>query len=180
MEIYLFFINFIGISIILSLFTFFDIKFRIISKKILKISIILSFLSNFFEICWNSNNLFSYIITKLSVVFIITLFSFLLFSLNLIGGGDGKIAIISFTFIPFQYILIFSSLFLIFFTIFLINIANLYQLYKKDLFYSDIFIKKENPVILILNKENNKSSYIFPFTLPYTFAYLISFILSII
>jgi len=124
-------IDFIFIAIILIFSLYFDLKFRRISNKHLKIFYLISLILNFLEF-WIFYKIFLLFIILKFLIFILTfLISLLLFSLKIIGGGDGKLIILIFLTHPIKYLefglillffLLFSLLFFIFFfSNFLIN-----------------------------------------------------------
>ena len=118
----IFFIDFISITIILFISLYFDLKFRRISNRALKIFFLLGLILNYLEFSVFYKNFLLFLILKILIFFFIFLISILLFSLRIIGGGDGKLIILTFIIHPikylnFKFVLLFFLLFTLFFLI---------------------------------------------------------------
>jgi Flp pilus assembly protein protease CpaA len=182
MKLYLIYIfDFIIIMIILCSAVSFDIKFRLIPNRIIKIYVIFSILFNFLESFYYIDFFLGYILLKFALIISISLICILLFSIHIIGGGDGKLAIISFSLIPFEFLSSFFQFFLFFFTIFLILAVSIFDIWKKDtdLFYFKGWIKYRISFTLPRNKQKKQEKNTFPLTVPYTISFFISFLILI-
>jgi len=176
MEINLFLVylfGFIGVIIILASSIFYDIKVRFIPNKILKYGFMVSFLFNLIESFWYMNRITSYIFLKLITLLFIFVFCLFLFSINLIGGGDGKLVIISFLMIPVESIPNFFSYFPLLFIFFLFLIINIFIIQNGEiiLFYQENFLKKRNSILYLTNFFQSSDKIVFPLTVPYSLAY---------
>ena len=175
----IYFFDFIIITSILCSSVFFDMKFRLIPNRIIKIYVILSILFNFLESFYHIDYFLAYILLKFTVIVNTSFICIFLFILHIIGGGDGKLAIISFSLIPFKFLSSFFLFFIFFFWIFLILSASVFEMWKKDvnLFYFKEMMKHMNsfgcPIYEQKKPEKNK----IPLTIPYTISYLISYLI---
>ena len=101
-------VDFIFITIILFFSLYLDLRYRRISNRILKKLYISSLILNILEFLLFYNNILLFLAIK-SFIFLITFFfSFILFTLKIIGGSDGKLIIIIFTVHPTRYLKIFN------------------------------------------------------------------------
>lgn len=180
MEINLFLVysfGFIGIIIILSSSMFFDMKFRLIPNKIIKYGFIFTFLFNLIESFLYMNMITSYVFLKLISFLLVFIFCLFLFSINLIGGGDGKIAVISFLLIPIEDISNFFRYFPPLFIFFLFLIINIFIIQKKDtfLFYPESFLTKRDSIIYFSIHFKMVDRRLFPLSIPYSLAYFSSY-----
>lgn len=173
--------DFIFITIILASSVFFDIKFRLIPSRIIKIYIILSILFNCFESFCHINYFLAYILLKFTLIINTSLICLFLFLIHIIGGGDGKVAIISFSLIPFKFLSSFFQFFLFFLAIFLILAANIFDICKKnrDLFYIEGLIKYRISIMFPLYEQQKQDYNKLPLTIPFSVSYFISFLILI-
>ncbi|MFX1260424.1 MAG: prepilin peptidase [Promethearchaeota archaeon] len=171
-------IDFIFITIILFFSLYFDLKFRKISNKYLKLFFLIGLFLNFLELLVFFNDLLLILFLKILYLFIIVSISLLLFSLKIIGGGDGKVIILIFLVHPIKYLnfffiisffLLFSLLFFILFFInFIFNkiVKNscsfdiLFNFYGKVSIFKILFLKmfyRFNNLSEIKNCKGNKN-----------------------
>jgi len=126
-----------------------DIKYRKISNKTLIGFLLVGSLIAFTEDLDIYNNIFIFVLTKVYFLFFVFIFSFILYCLKIIGGGDGKLLIMLAIFNPthrftFQWI---SSLFFIFLFLYLILglVKYLYiNVLSRNNSYDMIYGLKEN------------------------------------
>ncbi|MFX1394625.1 MAG: prepilin peptidase [Promethearchaeota archaeon] len=120
-------IDFISITTIFLISLFFDLKFRRIPNRALKIFFLLGLILNFLEFSVFYKKFLLFLILKILIFFFIFLISMILFSLRIIGGGDGKLIILVFIIHPikylnFDFVISFFLLFSLFFlTLFILN-----------------------------------------------------------
>ncbi len=174
-------VNFILLCIVLSVSCLSDIKFRLIPNPIFHITIIFSIYFNITEGIIHLNALYYFIVIKALFLFISSTISFILFLLNFIGAGDGKLVIMSFALIPFKYIFPFFIYFPLFLSFFLIYSAYIYDICnseKKFLHFKTYYLKK-NQIALIINEKERIKLDIFPLSVPYILAYFCTIILNI-
>jgi len=116
------------ITIILLISLYFDLKFRKIPNKFLKIFFLFSLILNLCEFLFFLTDLLLSLILKMIFFLIVFLISLLLFSLKIIGGSDGKIIVLIFSIHPVKYlnyynVLLFFLLYsLFFFSLFFFNL----------------------------------------------------------
>ena len=131
----IFILNFCYILIIFFFFLYFDLKSRKISKSFFIIFFILSIFINYLEFLLFHRNVYKLVFLR-SFFFTITFsISFLLFTIKIIGGSDGKLLILIFlnqpiNFLNFHFIFLFFLTFsLLFILIFMINytINNIFK-----------------------------------------------------
>ena len=124
MSLLIFFIELSFITIILFISLYFDLKFREIPNKFLKIFFLFSLVLNICEFLFLLTDLLLSLIVKIIIFLIVFLISLLLFSLKIIGGSDGKLILLIFSIHPVKYLnyynvllffLFYSLFFLIFF-----------------------------------------------------------------
>lgn len=107
----MYFANFLSNLIFLVICVYFDLKDRIIPNKFLKFYLFITLILITFEIYYYIEVLLWYIIIKSLVFMLIFILAFILFSLKLIGGGDGKVLILLFHSLPFMYLFYFLKYF---------------------------------------------------------------------
>jgi len=122
-------ISFITLNSLFPIFLFFDLKYRRVPQKFFKFCYTLIIFSNIVEYSFSHVSILFFVYAKIIIGLFVFIISLLLFSLRIIGGGDGKLLILIFLAHPLQYlsftiiftfILIFCLLFVIYF---LINIV---------------------------------------------------------
>jgi len=96
-----------------------DIRFRIISNKVLSFFFFIGCFLIFIEFLHFYNNIIIFMIVKIWFLFLAFFLSFILFCLKIIGGSDGKLLTMLFLFNPIYY-LNFQWLFLFFFILLLL------------------------------------------------------------
>ncbi|MFX1325889.1 MAG: prepilin peptidase, partial [Promethearchaeota archaeon] len=95
-----FLINFCLISLILLISVYLDLKFRIVSKFFFLGYFILMFILNTYEYVLFFSSFQIFFSMKLFILMILLFSSFLLFTLKIFGGSDGKLVIIIFIIHP--------------------------------------------------------------------------------
>ena len=137
------------ITIIFLISIYSDLKYRIISNKLIKIFLIFSLCINFFEFLLVYDNFTWIIIMKITYFCLIFLISLILFSLKIIGGSDGKLIILIFLIHPIKFlhlnfiISFFLMISLIFCSIFFFNM--LYNsFFNNSLSFEILFIVNQN------------------------------------
>ena len=120
MSILFIFIDLGFITIILLISLYFDLKFRKIPNKFLKVFFLFSLILNLCEFFFLLTDLLLILILKMIFFLIVFLISLLLFSLKIIGGSDGKLILLIFSIHPVKYlnyfnVLLFFLLFSLFF-----------------------------------------------------------------
>ena len=116
------------ITIILLISLYFDLKFRKIPNKFLKVFFLFSLILNLCEFFFLLTDLLLILILKMIFFLIVFLISLLLFSLKIIGGSDGKLILLIFSIHPVKYlnyfnVLLFFLLYsLFFFCLFIFNL----------------------------------------------------------
>jgi len=130
-----------------------DIKYRKISNNVLIGFLLIGSLLAFTEDLDIYNNIFIFILTKTLIIFFVFFLSFILFSLKLIGGADGKLLIMLAFFNPthkFKFELIFSYFFVFLFLYLLLELV--FYLFLKVLSkynsYSMMYCLNENFSVL--------------------------------
>lgn len=99
-----------------------DIKYRIISNKVLSGFFLIGSFLIFIEFLQFYNDIIIFIIVKIWFLFLTFFLSFILFCLKIIGGSDGKLLIMLFLFNPicylnFQWLFLFFSILLLLYLI---------------------------------------------------------------
>jgi len=99
-----------------------DIKYRIISNKVLSGFFLVGSFLIFIEFLQFYNNIIIFMIAKIWFLFLAFFLSFILFCLKIIGGCDGKLLTMLFLFNPiyflnFQWLLLFFSILLLLYLI---------------------------------------------------------------
>ena len=140
----LYFVNLISNFIFLGICVYFDIKYRIIPNKFLKYFFPITFIIIILESFSYLDVLIYFIFIKLVVFILIFAFSLILFSLKLIGGGDGKTLILLFHSLPFIYLSYFFVYFFLVFAFFIVIIIFFYNINE--------IIRNKNPITKILLK----------------------------
>jgi Flp pilus assembly protein protease CpaA len=118
-------LSFFYTNIVLIYCMYRDIKYRKISNKDFIGFLLIGSLLVFTEDLNIYNNIFIFVLTKVFFLFFVFLFSFILFCLKIIGGGDGKLLLMLAFFNPtnrfnFQWIFSFFFVFLFFYLIFVL------------------------------------------------------------
>ena len=136
---------------------YFEIKFRCLPKNIFCGMLLITFFFNITEIFLYKYCIFMYFFYKFFFLSIAFCFSFYLFYLNIIGGGDSKVIFLLFLIIPLRNLtfLLLYSFFLHFFIfllfIILFNIILNYHKKNTELFR----------LYLLINNENSLNYYLF-------------------
>ncbi|MHA1438532.1 MAG: prepilin peptidase [Promethearchaeota archaeon] len=136
------------ISLIFFISLYKDFKFRKIPNNLLFYFFLVTIISNLFEFTTYQGKFLNFIISKLVFLFITFLFSFLLFSLKIIGGGDGKLLIIIFLLHPLNYLKLKSIIFffflfsLLFFIYMSVNCIKTFLFKNKNYSFKIYFEKK--------------------------------------
>ena len=115
-------LSFFYTNIVLIYCIYRDIKYRKIFNKDFIGFLLIGSLLVFTEDMDIYNNIFIFVLTKVFFLFFVFLFSFILFCLKIIGGGDGKLLLMLAFFNPtnlfnFQWIFSFFFIFLFFYLI---------------------------------------------------------------
>lgn len=80
----------------LFIFSYLDLKKRYLSPKFLKLFFFFMILNNFFEFKYSNLDILKFFLIKTIIFFILFSITFLFYCLKIIGGGDGKVILISF------------------------------------------------------------------------------------
>ncbi|MHA2398912.1 MAG: prepilin peptidase, partial [Promethearchaeota archaeon] len=141
-------INLCSISLIFLISVYLDLKIRKIPKRFFIGYFILSVILNIFEYLLYFNSFVIFILIKVFIVAIVFFLSFILFSLKIFGGSDGKLAILIFIIHPIRFLNIssiflfysmFSLLFILFFTFNYIFNIILHDKHSFTLFFNTNF-----------------------------------------
>jgi Flp pilus assembly protein protease CpaA len=133
------------LSIIFITFIYSDIKLRKIPQRYFRFSYIIGTVLNIFEFSIFLENIVVIIYLKLFVAIFVFSLALILFILKIIGGSDGKLLIFIFFVHPilflnildvFSYFLIFSLMFVIYFTVNLILNNKLKDSFSFILFFN--------------------------------------------
>ncbi len=115
-------VNLISIFMFLVTCAYFDLKDRVIPNELLKFYLLITFIMIAFEVFIYLHLILWYIIIKLTVLGLIFIITLALFSLKLIGGGDGKVLLLLFHSLSFIHIFYFLKYYFLIFGSFLITI----------------------------------------------------------
>ncbi|MHA1489833.1 MAG: prepilin peptidase [Promethearchaeota archaeon] len=126
----MYFVNLISVFIFLAICVYYDLKNRIIPNRFLKIYFTISLILIIFDFYYYLEVLYLYVIIKSIIFGLVFIFSLILFSLKLIGGGDGKVLILFFHSLPFMYLTYFFKYFFLVFGLFLYIIAIIKNITK--------------------------------------------------
>ncbi len=138
------FIDICFITIILLISVYLDLKFRKISNRFLRTCFCFSIFLNTVEMVFFYSEILLILLLKILFFCIIFLFSFVLFSLKIIGGSDGKLFLLIFSVHPIRYLnyyfvvfffFFFSLFFLIMFFINLVHNSMKNNSYAFGVFY---------------------------------------------
>ena len=133
-------INLICIFIFLSTGTYFDIKYRKIPNKFLKIMILPVCFLIILEMIFYKSELIFYILIRFLIITTVFIIMFLLFMFRLIGGGDAKVILLYFSCLSINF---WNGAFLLYFTFLYVFFVLLMVFYN----------------FLINSKSNNKESF---------------------
>lgn len=126
----MYFVNLISAFIFLAICVYYDLKNRIIPNRFLKIYFTISLILITCEFYYLNVVLYLYVIIKTIIFGLVFIFSLTLFSLGLIGGGDGKVLILFFHSLPFMYLNYFFKYFFLVFGLYLYIIAIIKNITK--------------------------------------------------
>ncbi|MFX1569030.1 MAG: prepilin peptidase [Promethearchaeota archaeon] len=179
----MYFVNLFLIFLFLSVCVYFDLKDRTISNKFLKLYFLISFILIPFEVWIYLDFIFWYIFIRILLLLFIFILVFTLFTLKLIGGGDGKILILLFHSLPFIYIFYFLQYYFLVFGLFLIIILifnYIVKIKKKTSDKNEIFTKIMYSILQHNFKVNPESkdlreirkTKLFPLVVPIFFSYI--------
>jgi Flp pilus assembly protein protease CpaA len=138
-------ISFIFLNVIFPIILFLDLKYRRIPLKFFNLCFLITVFSNIIEYYFSNIHILSFIYGKILIGLFVCFLSLVLFSLKIIGGGDGKLIILIFLIHPLlfldfnlilTYFLIFSLLFVIFFLIKLIDNNKIKNRFSFFLFFN--------------------------------------------
>jgi Flp pilus assembly protein protease CpaA len=178
-------INIFSIMIFLVICTGFDLKNRVIPDQFLGFYLLISFFLNFGELIMFGIISLLLITFRVLIILIVFILTLILFSLNLMGGGDGKVIVLIFCSLPMNlllaflkfYFLFLGAIFIIIYFSFLILDFLTINLQKicKNLRFSSI---KLELIISKINKKLSKYNYmknnrVFPFIVPILISFVI-------
>lgn len=182
-------VNFSSIFLFLVICVYLDLEDRIIPNKFLKFYLLITFILNAFEVYYYLDVLFWYVIIKTLVFVFISILTLTLFTLKLIGGGDGKVLFLLFHSLPFTYIFYFLKYFFLAFGSFLIIVLMFNYIAKpkiKNKEKREILTSIMNSILSNDSKLNFnlkskdlrslRKKYMFPVILPIFFSYTLMII----
>jgi Flp pilus assembly protein protease CpaA len=178
-------INIFSILIFLVLCTGFDLKNRAIPNQFLRFYFLITILLNLGELIVYGIISPLLIIFRVLIIVMAFFLTLILFSLNLMGGADGKILILIFCSLPIHLLLAFFKFYflvlaviiiIIHFSLFIMDfvIMNIDKIFKYLRFPSLQFKRTISKVNLKISKFNiMRDNWIFPFTIPILVSYVI-------
>ncbi|MFX1365829.1 MAG: prepilin peptidase [Promethearchaeota archaeon] len=176
-------VNLVSIFLFLIVCVYFDLTYRRIPNKFLKIYLLITFVFITLEGYIYLDTIIWYIFIKSLIFSFIFLLTLTLFVFRLLGGGDGKVLILLFHSLPFIYIFHFLKYFFLVFGCFLLLflIINYFLKNKmKNCENSEIVYKMMHNVIFDDCSHNFKNKqlrtlrkkHILPIVLPIFFSYI--------